>query len=89
MLDREETEDTVYLLMSRLPGEMVCGETYREDPAGQARLMAEGLKRLWNVDLTGCPGDWRLEHKLAQAGEAVQNGREGASSTWRMVIADR
>lgn len=51
---------------------MVCGETYRKDPAGQARLMAEGLKRLWNVNLTGCPGDWRLEHKLAQAGEAVK-----------------
>lgn len=75
MLAWEEKGDTIYLMMSRLPGDMVCGEAYREDPAGQARLMAEGLKRLWNVDLSGCPGDWRLEHKLAQAGEAVRNGR--------------
>ena len=63
-----------YLLMEKCPGEMDCSESYMENPALQARLLAHGLKRLWAADMDFCPGDWRLERKLEQARYNIDHG---------------
>lgn len=65
---------TAYLLMERCLGEIACAQRYLDDPALLCRLLANGLKALWAVDIRQCPSDWRLEHKLAQAEYNVRNG---------------
>lgn len=70
----ETVGDTSYLLMSRIPGKMACDEEYMRSPARQVRLLAAGLKKLWSVDISGCPSDWSLDNKLAQAEYNVRNG---------------
>ena len=69
----ETQEGKSYLLMSRCPGRMACDQVYMEDPVIQCRLLAEGLKRLWSTDISGCPSDQRLIHKLEQAKYNVEN----------------
>ena len=53
---------------------MACAHRYLSDPALLCRLLANGLKALWAVDIKDCPADWRLDHKLAQAEYNVKNG---------------
>ena len=74
ILAKEEAGEEQFLLMSRLEGEMMCEETYMENPVLQTKVLAEGLKRLWAVDLSGCPADCRLDHKLMRAAEQVEQG---------------
>lgn len=74
VLASENAGDFSYLLMSRVPGKMVCDEEYMRNPARQIKLLAAGLKMLWSVDISGCPVDWSLKNKLAEAGYNIQNG---------------
>ena len=66
ILAKEEAGEEQFLLMSRLEGEMMCEETYMGNPVLQTKVLAEGLKRLWAVDLSGCPADCRLDHKQSR-----------------------
>lgn len=74
VLAYEVENDTSYLLMERCAGVMACDERYMTDPALLCRLLANGLKTLWAVDVRDCPADWRLDHKLAQAEYNVKHG---------------
>lgn len=74
ILVKEESGKEQFLLMSRLEGEMMCEEIYMGNPVLQTKVLAEGLKRLWAVDLSGCPADCRLDHKLMRAAEQVEQG---------------
>ncbi|MCM1568540.1 MAG: aminoglycoside 3'-phosphotransferase [Roseburia sp.] len=64
----------LYLLMSKCSGEMACERKYMEQPEKLAGLLAEGLKRLWEVDISDCPVDARLQNKLARAAYYVEKG---------------
>ncbi|MCM1541370.1 MAG: aminoglycoside 3'-phosphotransferase [Blautia sp.] len=69
-----ETADGLsYLLMSKCPGQMACAREYMTDPPMQCRMLADGLKRLWGVDISSCPSDQRLAHKLEHARYNVEN----------------
>ncbi len=74
ILAYEVMDGTAYLLMSRIPGEMACSGAYMADPREQARLLAEGLRALWQVDISDCPVNCRLPHKLAAARLRVEGG---------------
>lgn len=63
-----------YLLMSRMDGVMSCSEEYMKNPEELVRLLAQGLKLLWNVDTKGCPGWKGLDHKLRLARQRVEAG---------------
>ncbi len=63
-----------YLLMSKMPGVMSCDESILENQELVTELLAEGLKRLWTVDITECPMRWDLPVKLAAAKRSVENG---------------
>lgn len=69
----EISQGKSWLLMSKCPGRMACAHEYMSDPATQCRMLAEGLKRLWSVDISDCPSDQRLGHKLEQARYNVEN----------------
>lgn len=64
-----------YLLMRRLPGEMACAQRYLKAPVELIRLLAQGLKMLWQVDTHGCTAGDTLERKLHRARERVESGR--------------
>ncbi len=70
----DAAEGMDYLLMGRCRGEMACAPEYMEEPLLQCRLLANGLKGLWSVDISDCPCDWRLSQKLRQAEVNVENG---------------
>lgn len=70
----EETfEGKRFLLMKRLPGEMSCGESFLSQPETLVELLAQGLRQLWSVDISGCPCDQRIPAKLENARWMVEN----------------
>lgn len=69
----ETAEETSYLLMSKCQGQMACAGEYMADPVTQCKMLADGLKRLWSVDISDCPSDQRLIYKLEQARYNVEN----------------
>ena len=70
-----ETQDGYsFLLMSRIPGKMSCDREYLDRPEVLVRELAEGLKLLWSVDPTGCPGNFTLDALLSEAAYRVENG---------------
>ena len=74
MIHSYETENgKSYLLMSKCAGQMACSDEYMRDPVVQCKLLANGLKMLWDIDISDCPSDQRLIHKLAQAKYNVEN----------------
>ncbi len=74
LLGWEEQGEHSFLLMSRVPGEMACTQPYIQEPEILIRLLAEGLKRLWAVDIQDCPVDQRLDRKLLDARYRVEHG---------------
>lgn len=63
-----------YLLMSKCRGQMSCSHAYMENPAVLCRLLADGLKKLWSIDVSDCPSDQSLSQKLAMAEYNIANG---------------
>lgn len=62
-----------YLLMSKMHGRMACDESYQANPGEAIRLLAEGLKLLWAVDIRSCPCINNVENKLRCAEYRVKN----------------
>lgn len=70
----EKQDGNAYLLMSKCEGEMACSKKYMTNPALQVKLLAQGLKQLWSVDITDCPADVSLKNKLEEARYNVEHG---------------
>lgn len=63
-----------YLLMSKCAGRMACAPEYMGNPSILCKLLANGLKRLWSVDISDCPCSQNLSYKLARAEQIIENG---------------
>lgn len=70
----EISDGKSYLLMSKCEGEMACSDEYMESPDMLCKLLADGLKRLWSVDVLDCPSNQNLSNKLFQAEYNIKNG---------------
>ncbi len=70
----ENYEGRSYLLMGKCEGQMACAHEYMSHPSVLCRLLADGLKRMWSVDIADCPSDQGLAHKLGLAGYNVKHG---------------
>lgn len=70
----EETDDTEYLLMTRVRGKMACDGEYLARPDKLVDLLAEAVHMLWQVDLAGCPQSRSLEGELAHARMSLEKG---------------
>lgn len=64
-----------WTLMTRISGEMACAGTWREDPRRLVRVLADSMKRLWAVDVTGCPVDQSAKAKLVRARQRLAQGQ--------------
>lgn len=73
ILAYETMNDQTFLVMSKIDGRMACDEEYMKNLPMQVRLLSSGLKMLWDVDISDCPVNWDMDHKLAQARYNVEN----------------
>lgn len=62
-----------YLLMGKCVGQMACSHAYMQNPSVLCKLLADGLKKLWAVDISDCPSRQGLAHKLVRAEYQVKN----------------
>ena len=72
ILAREESEGYQYLLMTKLQGNMACADGY--DPKKVTIGLANGLKTLWQVDITDCPHHNTVAEKLQKAKKRLESG---------------
>ncbi len=66
--------ETSYTLMTKAAGDMLCDEKYLYNPQQLIKIVADGIRMLWKVDITNCPiHTSRLEERLKQARWNVEN----------------
>ena len=75
VLESVVRDDFRWTLMTRISGEMSCAEENRADPHRLTRVLADAMKRLWTVDVSGCPVDQSPAAKLARARKIVEAGQ--------------
>lgn len=66
-------EDTAYCLMSKVPGTMLCGDIYMNNPKLLIDTAVRALRMLWAVDISDCPCRAMLDTKLEAAEYNVRN----------------
>ena len=70
-----------YLLMSKISGKMSCEDEFMKNPKLLISVLAEAIKSLWKVDISGCPvkndlstvlktAEFRVEHGLVDVDDA-------------------
>ncbi len=78
--------EKVYLLTSRVKGEMACAPRYRRHPEELIFALADILKRMWSVDVAGLSA-CTLERRLSLAEQRVRSGQVEIGNTepqtWR------
>lgn len=62
-----------YLLMSCIKGKMLCSKEILVNPKHLVKLLAEGLRMLWSVDISRCPCNNSIDNKLRLAEIRVRN----------------
>ncbi len=70
----EISDGKSYLLMSKCAGEMSCSHEYMKNPGILCKLLVNGLKSLWSIDISDCPSAQGLSRKLVQAEYNIKNG---------------
>ena len=62
-----------YLLMSKIKGEMTCSEELLKTPEKIIPLVAEALRMMWSVDISGCPVNNSVDSMLESAKNRILN----------------
>lgn len=75
VLAEEEADGVHYLLMTKLPGKMLCNASFLTRPDVIARRMGDALEMLWSIDWTDCPYRQTLDDTFRQAEENIRAGR--------------
>ena len=73
VIAHEHKDGKSYLLMSRVAGKMACDKQYMQNPEKLTELLAIALQQLWQIDISSCPLNWRLDRKLESARFRVKN----------------
>ena len=76
-----QTEESDYLLMSKIEGKMSCDTFYLENSDLLVELLASTLKKLWSIDIKNCPRKISLEKKLELASFNVENNLVDVENT--------
>ena len=73
VIQYEEENNKSYLLMTKIGGVMSCDEYYLEHSEILLKALAEGMKMLWSVDISGCTQVRDLDTILKEARIRVEN----------------
>ncbi len=63
-----------YLLMTKIPGKYLCDNAILDDQDLLAVLVAEGLQKMWSVDVSDCPTDRSLNAVFREIEEGLRSG---------------
>lgn len=74
IIEEAFVDGTRYLLMSRIPGSYLCDAAILDDQERLAALVAEGLQRMWAVDIEHCPTDRTLTQKFREIEAGLRSG---------------
>lgn len=66
-----------FLLMSEIPGVPACDRAFEKDLPELIRLLAQGLRMIHSIDISGCPFDQRLSVKMKEAADRTAKGLVG------------
>ena len=67
IIESETRNGYNYLLMSRIPGKMACSDSGIYNMEDTVIALANGLKMLWQIDISSCPCSNTVSEKLLQA----------------------
>jgi kanamycin kinase/aminoglycoside 3'-phosphotransferase-3 len=73
IIEADTQDGYSFLLMTRLPGEMACSDGSLQNMDDTVKALANGLKMLWEVDITNCPCLNNVPEKLIQARFNIDN----------------
>ncbi|MDD4493715.1 MAG: aminoglycoside 3'-phosphotransferase [Eubacteriales bacterium] len=62
-----------FLLMSKLLGEMACSDNSLRNMEDTIKALVNGLKMLWQIDITNCPFSNMVSDKIIQAKNNIEN----------------
>ena len=71
----EKSGDSVFLLMTRVPGRMACDAALLRDPDRLTDRLAEAMRLLWETNISDCPVIRDQQAELAEARLRVEKGR--------------
>ncbi len=74
IIETEIQDGYSFLLMSKLSGEMACSDDSMRNMKDTVKALANGLKMLWQVDITNCPCSNMVSDKIIQAQSNIENG---------------
>ena len=69
-----QRDELRYLLMSKMPGRYLCDAAMLDDQEQLAELVADGLRRMWTVDVSNCPTDRSLHAKFMEIEAGIRSG---------------
>jgi len=69
----ETCENYSFLLMSKMPGEMVCTGNSLKNMEKSVIAITDGLKAMWKIDISNCPFSETISDKLAYAKQNIEN----------------
>jgi kanamycin kinase/aminoglycoside 3'-phosphotransferase-3 len=73
IIEAETRNGYSFLLMSKLPGEMSCSDKSLQNIENTVTALANGLKMLWQIDISNCPCSNVVSEKLIQAKYNIEN----------------
>ena len=68
-----------WLLMTRIPGKVLCDPSVMNNPMLLLDCMAEALHRLWDIPVGDCPFERLVADNLTHAEKAIREGRFDSS----------
>lgn len=77
-----------YTLMTRLKGKMACDKFYMEQSDAMVNIIADGLKYLWNTDITDCPREITFKDDLKNARFFVENNMVDETAVDYSLLAE-
>jgi kanamycin kinase/aminoglycoside 3'-phosphotransferase-3 len=73
IIEAETQDDNSFLLMSKVPGDMVCTGNSLLNMEDTVLALVDGLKMMWQIDITSCPCRNTVSDKLIQAKYFIEN----------------
>lgn len=75
IIEEAYVDNRRYLLMTRVKGCYLCDDAILDDQHKLAELMADGLRKLWAVDISDCPTNLSLDTKFRLIEEGLRSGQ--------------
>jgi len=73
IIEHEIHDGYSFLLMSKMSGEMACSDENMHSLDKTVRTLANGLRLIWQIDISNCPCSNVVSEKLKQAQDAIKN----------------